>query len=81
MFVLEGMGYAKEALRLLLGFGFGRLKLDRMYARTFKTNERSISLLGSLGFSKSPDFASEDEFEYSIFKNDYVDKVVLEIED
>ena len=45
-----GKGYAKEAVSLLLQFGFGELKLNRIEAHTFATNERSAGLLQSIGF-------------------------------
>ena len=75
-----GMGHAKEALMLLMGFGFGRLELNSIRARAFRSNERSIKLLSSLGFSESGgEGAKGDEASYSILKNDYVDTVGLEI--
>ena len=76
-----GMGYAKEALTLLLGFGFGRLDLSGIAARTFKSNERSIRLLNSIGFSKDAPArgaARDDELEYVIDKRDYSDPAGLE---
>lgn len=45
-----GKGYAKEALKLIIDYGFVKLELNRIYARVFPFNERSINLLGSLGF-------------------------------
>ncbi|MGI0100927.1 MAG: GNAT family N-acetyltransferase [Candidatus Micrarchaeaceae archaeon] len=45
-----GNGYASGALRLLIGFGFRTLDLERIHAQTLKDNERSIRLLKSIGF-------------------------------
>jgi 8-oxo-dGTP diphosphatase len=78
-----GRGYAKEALRLLLGFGFRSLKLNSVHARTFKSNERSIRLLGSLGFSKDIAAAASregGELEYRISKDDYRDLMEIDVE-
>jgi 8-oxo-dGTP diphosphatase len=77
-----GMGYAKEALTLLLGFGFGRLDVGKIAAHTFKSNERSIRLLNSMGFSKDgPALGGmrDDELEYVIDKRDYSSPAGLEI--
>ena len=46
-----GKGYAKEAVLILLQFGFGSLQLNRIQAYTFASNSRSVSLLKSMGFS------------------------------
>ena len=48
-----GNGYAKEAISLALGFGFEKLGLDSIYAKVPTYNERSIKLLGSIGFSNA----------------------------
>ena len=79
-----GRGYAKEALMLLLGFAFGRLDLGRAFARTFRSNERSIKLLNSLGFSEVASTQEEprgDETEYCLFRKDYPIAAGLEITD
>jgi [ribosomal protein S5]-alanine N-acetyltransferase len=45
-----GNGYAKEALRLIMDFGFSELKLNKIYASVIPENARSIKLLGTLGY-------------------------------
>ena len=47
-----GRGYAKEAIRLMLWFGFKKVKLHRVHAYVYDTNEPSLKVLGSLGFVK-----------------------------
>jgi 8-oxo-dGTP diphosphatase len=75
-----GSGYAGEALRLLIGFGFGNLKLGKISARTFKSNERSVNLLHSLGFSEERDDATTpEEIIFSVAKGCYNDAIALEI--
>ena len=76
-----GMGYAKEALMLLLGFGFSKLGLNTVSARTFRFNERSIKLLKSTGFSEeapAPGERHDDELEYRIHKKDYLNPTGFE---
>jgi RimJ/RimL family protein N-acetyltransferase len=45
----QGRGYATEAVRALIDFGFGELKLGRMIATTEYENERSIAVMRKLG--------------------------------
>jgi RimJ/RimL family protein N-acetyltransferase len=44
-----GSGYATEAARLLLGFGFDELQLHRIFATCDPRNEASVSVLKRLG--------------------------------
>jgi [ribosomal protein S5]-alanine N-acetyltransferase len=46
-----GRGYATEAARLLLGFGFGELGLHRIYATCDPRNEASARVLRKLGMT------------------------------
>lgn len=54
-----GGGYATEAARALIGFGFGRLALQEIVAFTAATNERSRAVMERLGMTRRPelDFA------------------------
>lgn len=45
-----GKGYASEAASLLIGHGFKKLKLHRVYAKVFAFNKLSLNLLRGLGF-------------------------------
>jgi len=45
-----GKGYAKEALTLLINYGFKKLKLNRIEGVCFDFNKRSRRLQESLGF-------------------------------
>ncbi|MBI4439314.1 GNAT family N-acetyltransferase [Candidatus Woesearchaeota archaeon] len=47
-----GKGFAKEALRMILDFGFKRLRLRRIYAYVMHPNRRSYGLLEKTGFKK-----------------------------
>lgn len=84
-----GRGYAKEALRLLISFGFNFIDLNKIYALTFAFNERSINLLNSLNFSKDGTLRQNvlqadkfiDESLFSLLKNDCKDDIKLEISD
>ncbi|MFI5912403.1 GNAT family N-acetyltransferase [Dactylosporangium sp. NPDC051541] len=46
-----GRGYAAEAGRAILRFGFTAMRLHRIHARTIADNARSVHLLRSLGFT------------------------------
>ncbi|KAB0613637.1 hypothetical protein CHL9426_05565 [Campylobacter hyointestinalis subsp. lawsonii] len=45
-------GYGKEALFLLINYGFNDLNLNKIYLHVFDTNHRAISLYKSLGFTQ-----------------------------
>ena len=45
-----GQGYATEALRAILRFGFEEMDLHRIYANTIGDNHESVRLLERLGF-------------------------------
>lgn len=47
----RGKGYAKEALSLLIDYGFNELNLHKLYANIMETNLSSKNLFTSLGFS------------------------------
>lgn len=49
----QGKGYAKEASIALCDYGFNKLKLNRIVAETDAKNQRSISLIKSLGMKNS----------------------------
>lgn len=48
----EGYGYAFEAASATMQFGRIELKQNRILAICMKTNEKSLALLGKLGFRK-----------------------------
>jgi len=45
-----GHGYATEAARAAVGFGFGTLRLERIHARVMTANRASARVLAKLGF-------------------------------
>jgi ribosomal-protein-alanine N-acetyltransferase len=47
-----GQGFASEALRAVLRYGFERMDLHRVYARTIADNYESVRLLERLGFQR-----------------------------
>jgi RimJ/RimL family protein N-acetyltransferase len=49
-----GHGYATEAARAVLGYGFGRLALAEILAITAAGNERSQAVMGRLGMTRDP---------------------------
>ncbi|AHF02943.1 GCN5 family N-acetyltransferase [Marichromatium purpuratum 984] len=49
-----GQGYAGEAARAALGFGFTRLGLDEIVAFTSLHNQRSLALMARLGMRADP---------------------------
>jgi [ribosomal protein S5]-alanine N-acetyltransferase len=45
-----GQGIGVEAVRAVVGYGFGQLRLNRIYAATIVDNHASVRLLETLGF-------------------------------
>ncbi len=62
-------GYGKEAVRLMLHFAFETLRLNRVSVKVLVGNERSIRLLGALGFKKEGT-AREEVFHMGKFMDD-----------
>lgn len=46
----QGQGYALKALQILIPYAFENFKVNRLYARVFGNNPRSIKLLEKAGF-------------------------------
>jgi RimJ/RimL family protein N-acetyltransferase len=55
-----GQGYASEAARAALAFGFGTLGLEQIVSFTSRENVRSCRLMERLGMSRDP----EEDFEH-----------------
>jgi RimJ/RimL family protein N-acetyltransferase len=55
-----GRGYATEAARLALGYGFGTLALPEVVSFTSATNHRSRAVMERLGMHRDP----ADDFDY-----------------
>jgi len=51
-----GKGYAKEAAKAMLSYGFGDLKLARIMAFVLPQNKASVRILNQLGFRYLHDF-------------------------
>lgn len=49
-----GRGYASEAARAVLAFGFGSLGLPAIFAQTSDSNAASTRLMERLGFARTP---------------------------
>jgi ribosomal-protein-alanine N-acetyltransferase len=58
-----GHGYATEAARLALGYGFGALGLSDVVSFTSATNHRSRAVMERLGMRRDP----VEDFDYSSF--------------
>ncbi|MBW2993271.1 GNAT family N-acetyltransferase [Candidatus Woesearchaeota archaeon] len=66
----HGKGIAKEALKLILDFGFKKLKLKRIWGRVAHPNKPSFKLLESAGFKY------EGKLRKNMFKNNrYYDEL------
>ncbi len=74
-----GRGYATEALRLMLWYGFSELKLIRIWARVMHPNLASARLLENVGFTFEGRLRKSinqngrwlDELRYAILKEEY----------
>jgi RimJ/RimL family protein N-acetyltransferase len=53
-FAYWGRGYATEAARLALGYGFGTLSLLEVVSFTASTNRRSRAVMERLGMRRDP---------------------------
>jgi RimJ/RimL family protein N-acetyltransferase len=58
-----GHGYATEAARLALGYGFGALALREVVSFTSATNQRSRTVMERLGMRRDP----AEDFDYPSF--------------
>lgn len=61
-----GKGYATEAARAALGYGYDELRLDRINAFTVAANERSWSVMERLGMTRS----AADDFDHPLLPPD-----------
>jgi RimJ/RimL family protein N-acetyltransferase len=81
-------GYGKEAVRLMLHFAFETLRLNRICAKVLVGNERSIRLLGALGFKKEGTAREEvfhmgkfmDDDSFGIVRSEYADNARISVE-
>ncbi|WP_415328488.1 GNAT family N-acetyltransferase [Chryseobacterium sp. MMS23-Vi53] len=55
-----GKGYALEAAKASLDFGFNDLKIDTIYAHAHSQNDGSNHILRKLGFEKTDEFTEPD---------------------
>ncbi|MGI4833992.1 MAG: GNAT family N-acetyltransferase [Janthinobacterium lividum] len=53
----EGQGYAREALRAVVGFGFGPVSAARLLIRCFADNLRGQAVAQALGFVAEENYA------------------------
>ena len=56
----RGCGYATEAARAVLDFGFDTMGLPEIYAQTSDSNEASTRMMHRLGFSARPELGYDD---------------------
>ena len=70
----RGQGYGKEAIKLLLEYGFNNLNLNNIMLMVYSFNTRAIKLYESLGFKK---FGVRHKSYY--FKNKFYDEIFMEI--
>lgn len=83
-----GNGYAREAIRLIMGFGFSSLEVNRIYATVLVGNDRSIKLLESLGYVREGIERDgifhmgkfQDDLVFGILKKDYKDSISVLVE-
>ena len=70
----QGKGLAKEALNLILDFGFKKLKLKRIEARVFHKNKPPQKLLEKMGFKLEGRLRKK-----TFFKNQWFDDLLYGI--
>lgn len=67
-------GYGKEAIKLLLDYGFNNLNLNNIMINVYEFNKIAIKLCESLGFKK---FGTRHKSHY--FKGKFYDEIQMEI--
>ncbi|HZY69156.1 MAG TPA: GNAT family protein, partial [Devosia sp.] len=75
----HGQGYATEAARALTAFGFGTMRLHRIFARCDARNGRSERVMQRLGMRKEAHFREhmqrkgrwDEELIYAILEGDW----------
>jgi RimJ/RimL family protein N-acetyltransferase len=75
-------GYGTEALKLALNFAFGRLRLNKVYARVFSPNKASQALLKKAGFRQEGLFRKHsfkhgrfhDEVRFGLLREEYAEQ-------
>ena len=70
----RGKGYGKEAIKLLLEYGFNNLNLNNIMLNVYSFNTRAIKVYESLGFKK---FGTRHKSHY--FKGKFYDEIQMEI--
>lgn len=70
----RGQGYGKEAIKLLLEYGFNNLNLNNIMLNVYSFNTRAIKVYESLGFKK---FGTRHKSHY--FKGKFYDEIQMEI--
>ncbi|WP_024954310.1 GNAT family N-acetyltransferase [Sulfurospirillum arcachonense] len=70
-------GYGKEALKILIDYGFNDLNLNKIYLNVFETNSRAISLYEKMGFQKEG-ILRRDIFLNGKYINVYVMSILTE---
>ena len=70
----RGKGYGKEAIKLLLEYGFNNLNLNNIMLNVYSFNTRAIKVYESLGFKKC---GTRHKSHY--FKGQYYDEIQMEI--
>ncbi|NIS15720.1 MAG: GNAT family N-acetyltransferase [candidate division Zixibacteria bacterium] len=75
----QGQGFASEALKAVISYGFRNLNLHRVYARTGKLNEASWKLMERIGMRREAHFRKshtvrnewDDEYIYAILADEW----------
>lgn len=75
----QGRGYAAEAVRALLGYAFGTLRLHRVSATTDCENAASVALLERVGMRREAHFLQHvwfkgrwsDEYVYALLRDEW----------
>ncbi|UQZ34421.1 GNAT family N-acetyltransferase [Paenibacillus sp. PK3_47] len=75
----QGQGYGREALLLMLDYGFGILNLHRIELEVFSYNKRAMHVYESIGFTREGvrrqalfyDHAYHDVIMMSMLENEY----------
>ena len=70
----RGKGYGREAIKLLLEYGFNNLNLNNIMLSVYSFNKRAIKVYESLGFKK---FGTRHKSHY--FKGKFYDEIQMEI--
>jgi RimJ/RimL family protein N-acetyltransferase len=67
----QRQGYASNAARFVVAYGYGMLKLSQIWTRVLRENSGSNKILDHLGFQRDPDKSNQYTEKGVVYEQDY----------